>query len=180
MSPRHIVVVCGNPRPGSRTLRAAVLLADSIAGGADVDAVDLAEHAAQLLQWQGEAVLSLKRRVLAADALIVATPTYKGSFTGLIKQFLDQFDRDELAGRLTIPLMTGGSPDHSLAVEHHLRPVLIEIGASCPTRGVYLAGDQVDDPAEVLGRWQAESASVLRRHIGADWDVDSERQSRLD
>ena len=77
---------------------------------------------------------------------MVASPTYKAAYTGLLKLFLDQFDHDELAGVPTVALMTGGSPAHALAVEVHLRPVLVEIGASLPTRGVFLAGPEVDDP----------------------------------
>ncbi len=95
----------------------------------------------------------LKATVLGADRLVVASPTYKAAYTGLLKLFLDQFGHGELGGVATVPLMTGGSRDHSLAVEVHLRPVLVEIGASCPSRGLFLGGPEVDDPGPAVTAW---------------------------
>ncbi len=104
--------------------------------------------------------------MVGSVALVVASPTYKAAYTGLLKLFLDQFDRDELAGIPTVALMTGGSPPHALAVEVHLRPVLVEIGASLPTRGLFFAGAEVDDPAPVIETWLAAAAEPLRRALG--------------
>ena len=61
--------------------------------------------------------------VIIDSALVVATPTYKASFTGLLKIFLDQIDAGELAGIPTVALMTGGSDAHALAVLTRVAPV---------------------------------------------------------
>jgi len=66
-------------------------------------------------------------------------------------------------GLTTVPMMTGGSADHALAVELHLRPVLVEIGASCPTRGLFVFGPAVDDPAPTIDAWWDVAGPVLAR-----------------
>lgn len=157
-----LVAVVGNPRPLSRTLRAASALASMIGGDLDkVKTIDLAGHHRDLLGDDEDCLASLKRTVTGADLLIVASPTYKGSFTGLLKLFLDEFDQDELDGTFTVPFMTGGNSMHALAVEVHLRPVLIEIGASCPTRGVFLVDAQLDEPDGALREWYSTQSSHL-------------------
>ena len=70
--------------------------------------------------------------------MIFGSPTYKATYTGLLKLFLDQFPPDGLGGIVAIPLMLGAGPAHALAPELHLKPVLAELGAVCPTPGLYL------------------------------------------
>jgi FMN reductase len=89
----------------------------------------------------------LVERVGTADLVIVASPTYKGAYTGLLKLFLDRFAGGTGLSGLAVPLMLGGSPAHSLAPELTLRPVLTEIGATVPGRGLYVVDAAHDDPA---------------------------------
>ena len=131
----------------------------------DVLVIDLADLGGQLLEWGNTNVKQLKAIVLGAQALVAASPTYKASYTGLLKTFLDQFERDELEGLTTIAVMTGASPAHSLVVETQLKPVLVEIGASLPTRGVYLAGSQIDDPGPHLAEWYTMARRPLERIV---------------
>ncbi len=163
-----IVTIVGNPKPASRTRAAGQAVAAAVADLSGRDAtttIDLADHGDALLRWGDPEVADLKATVLGADGLVVASPTYKAAYTGLLKLFLDQFDKDELGGVPTVALMTGGSAAHALAVEVHLRPVLIEIGASLPARGLYFAGPEVDDPAPVIETWLATAAAPLRRAL---------------
>ena len=165
-----IVTIVGNPKPASRTRTAGEAVAAALAelSGRDTTAtIDLADHGEALLRWGAPEVAELKATVLGADGLVVASPTYKAAYTGLLKLFLDQFDKDELGGLPTVAMMTGGSPAHTLAVEVHLRPVLVEIGASLPTRGLYFAGPEVDDPAPVIAAWLTTAAAPLRRALAA-------------
>ncbi|GMA86652.1 hypothetical protein GCM10025868_19020 [Angustibacter aerolatus] len=60
--------------------------------------------------------------------LVVATPTYKGAYTGLLKSFLDHVGADALAGAVAVPVTTVGGPAHTLAADVHLRPLLLEPG----------------------------------------------------
>jgi FMN reductase len=168
MSGGDVVGVVGNPQPGSRTAGIGLKVGErlsSLAGSGSAVVIDLAEQPEGLLRWKDPGVEAWRTTVLGARALVVASPTYKASFTGLIKLFLDTFGSGELAGLPTVAVMTGGSADHSLAVQLHLTPVLTEIGASCPARGLYLGGPAVDDPDPVLDPWWTASEPALRRAL---------------
>lgn len=62
-------------------------------------------------------------RVVGADVLVVGSPTYKGSYTGLFKHFFDLVDPAALRGKPVVLLATGGGDRHALIVEHQLRPL---------------------------------------------------------
>ena len=64
--------------------------------------------------------------------------------------------------------MVGAGLQHALAVEVHLRPVLVEIGATLPTRGLYVTEAQLAELEDVIGNWLVEAAPRLRRALGAD------------
>jgi FMN reductase len=168
-----IGVVVGNPKPGSRTLTVAETVAAAAADAAGLSgterlSLDLAELGPELFDWSSErvrqAVDALRRCVLA----VVASPTYKASYTGLLKSFLDWFATTDLAGVTVVPVMVGAAPQHALAVEVHLRPVLVELGATLPTRGLYVMESQLASLDEVVGAWIAEAGPRLRAVAGLD------------
>lgn len=132
------VVVVGNPKPMSRTRAAAELIAEQLTGSPASEVIDVVDLGPALLGWGDPAVAEAKEIVKGADRLIVASPTFKATYTGLLKLFLDQFGQGELGQLTTFPVMLGGSPAHTLAAELTLRPVLVEIGASCPAPSLYL------------------------------------------
>lgn len=169
VSSLRAAVVIGNPKAGGRTTTvgeaaAAAILAHAGIHDGEVHVIELANIGSGLFGWGDPAVVAAKEVVLASEVLVVASPVYKASFTGLLKAFLDQFGHDELAALATVPVMVGGGAVHTLAVEQQLRPVLIEIGASCPTRGVFVQDDQLDTLDDQLAEWLAVWGDVL---IGA-------------
>lgn len=84
-------------------------------------------------------------RLLSADALVVGTPVYKGSYTGLLKHLLDLVDPAALAGKPVLLTATGGGEKHALVVEHHLRPLFGFFEAATLPTGIYAGpGDFVD------------------------------------
>ncbi len=87
----RVAVVVGNPKPQSRTLTAATYVARELAGREPDLVVDLAELGARLLDWKDPTVAELVAEVGAADLVVVASPTYKATYTGLLKLFLDRF-----------------------------------------------------------------------------------------
>ncbi|GAA0310319.1 NADPH-dependent FMN reductase [Kineococcus aurantiacus] len=146
------VVVVGNPKPASRTLAAAVTTAGLLSGG-DADQVvdqviDVATLGPGLLGWGDETVRRAVADAASADLLVVASPTFKATYSGLLKLFLDQFAGGEgLRGVTAVPLMLGAAPTHALAPELLLKPVLSELGAAVPAPGLYL----IDKDAEAHG-----------------------------
>ena len=155
----RVAVVVGNPEPQSRTLEAATYLATELSGQEPDLVVDLAQLGARLLDWQDEMVAEIVAEIGSADLVVVASPTYKGTYTGLLKLFLDRFATDGLHG-VAVPLMLGAGPGHALAPELTLRPVLTEIGGIVATKGLYVVDSAYDDPA-AYAHWLALSQPVI-------------------
>lgn len=155
------VVVVGNPKPASRTRKAAELVAERLTGAPPATVVELAELGPALLGWGDPAVDAAKQAVAGADLVVFASPTYKATYTGLLKLFLDQFAAGELHGTTAIALMLGGSPHHALAGELTLKPVLSEIGCSCPTPALFLL-DSAWEASPDLDAWVERARDVLR------------------
>ncbi|ROP61451.1 NADPH-dependent FMN reductase [Curtobacterium sp. PhB115] len=151
-------VVVGNPKAASHTLEAATLVAERLTGSEPDHVVDVIELGAGLLGWGDAAVAEAVRTVAASDLVVVASPTFKATYTGVLKLFLDQFDTgDGLAGVVAVPLMLGAGPAHALAPEVFLKPVLVELGATVPAPALYLNDRQYTDPASTeawLERWR--------------------------
>jgi len=92
----------------------------------------------------GEPLLrSALEQVAQASAVVLATPIYKAAYSGLLKVFLDLLPQDGLHGKWIWPLATGGSPAHTLALDHSLRPVLDNLGAHQLVPSVYALESQV-------------------------------------
>jgi FMN reductase len=164
-------VVVGNPKPRSRTRDVAVSVARAASasaglGDGDPFVVDLADLGPHLFEWSSTAVHDAVDMVAKCSLLVVASPTYKASYTGLLKSFLDWFDTTGLSAvDATVPVMVGGSPRHALAVEVHLRPVLVEIGASLPTRGLYVLESDLPQLDDVIAEWLTVVGPALRRAV---------------
>src|SRR6476646_9070315 len=96
-TPRTAVVV-GNPKAGSRTFGAAVAVADAIdaevGGEHERVVIDIATIGPGLLGWGDPAVTAATKAVAASELLVVASPTFKATYTGLLKLFLDQYGND--------------------------------------------------------------------------------------
>lgn len=89
------------------------------------------------------AIQSANMLVDQAEGIIIATPVYKAAYAGILKAFLDLLPQDALCGKTILPLATGGSPAHLLAVEYALNPVLSALGAAHILRGVYATDSQI-------------------------------------
>jgi len=166
-----IGVVVGNPKPKSRTLAAAMAVSDALAENLrispDTTVVDLADYAGLLLDFKSTAARELATRVAAHKILVVASPTYKASYTGLLKAFLDWYPNNGLAGVVAIPVMTGGAPLHALALELHLSPLLVELGALVPVRGLFLIEAQLDGLSPIVGDWARSAAPAVAAVVAA-------------
>jgi FMN reductase len=165
-------VVVGNPKPASRTLDVARSVARAAASAAGLDpsdelVVDLAHLGPQLFDWSSTSVRAAVDEAAACSLLVVASPTYKATYTGLLKAFLDWFQPTSLEGVTTVPVMVGAGASHALAVEVHLRPVLIEIGATLPTRGLYVLEADLPRVDEVVADWLVAAGPALRGSVAA-------------
>jgi FMN reductase len=160
----RLLTVVGNPKPGSRTMQAAASVAQRVCGRPPDGQLDLVTFAAEMLDPSSAVLRQARDQVKSAALVVVASPTYKGALSGLLKIFLDGFGRDELDGTLAVPLMLGGSPSHALAPELTLKPILVEIGATCPTRALYLLDRNYDAP-DALDAWAPLALRQLAPHL---------------
>jgi len=155
-------VVVGNPKPASRTLAAATHVATALTERPPDLVVDLATLGQALLDWADPDLGRLVVDIGDHDLVVVASPTYKGAYTGLLKLFLDRFAGGTGLRGLAVPLMLGGSPAHALAPEITLRPVLTELGATVPGRALYVVDRDHDDPA-AYAPWLETHQPLVRR-----------------
>lgn len=155
-----VTVVVGNPRPASRTLAAAVEVATRISGTAPGTVIDLATLGPAILDRSDPALVQAVLAVRSSRLVVVASPTYKATYTGLLKLFLEQFGAGELTGITAIPVLLGGDLRHSLAVEVHLKPVLNEIGLSTPTAGLWVV-DSEGLGTDAFAAWLDGARAVL-------------------
>jgi FMN reductase len=159
-----VTVLVGNPKPRSRTYEAAHVLVDRLTGGKPDSVIDLADVGPGLLDWNDETVAELVRQVKETALLVVASPTYKATYTGLLKLFLDRFAAGSLAAVTAVPLMLGGHWKHGLAPELLLKPVLVEIGAVCPVPGLFLLDSDYAQATE-LESWVQAAREPLNRSL---------------
>jgi len=138
------VVVVGNPKPNSRTRTAAEFLAAELTGERPDLVIDLATLGGRLLEWDDAGIASLLEEIDRAHVVVFASPTYKATYTGLLKLLIDRVAVRNREG-VAVPLMLGGSPAHSLTPEYTLRPVLAELGF-VTTRALYVVDERYDDP----------------------------------
>jgi FMN reductase len=153
-------VVVGNPKPQSRTWQTARAVIESLTGRVPDVSIDLVTLGPRLLDWNDADVAAAIEHVKATDLLVVASPTFKGTYTGLLKLFLDRFGAGSLVSVTAVPLMVGGDWRHSLAPEVFLKPVLSELGASTPTRGLFLLDSELTE-SEAYAQWLTVARNQL-------------------
>ncbi|QIS17198.1 NADPH-dependent FMN reductase [Nocardia terpenica] len=157
-----VTVVVGNPKPASRTLAAATLVARGLRPDVEPTAIDLVDLGAALLAWADPDVAKAVRAVADSELVAFASPTFKATYTGLLKLFLEQFEGGTgLAGVVAVPVMLGAGPAHALAPDLLLKPVLVELGATTPAPGLYLS-DRTFAEDGVIDRYADRWGPVVR------------------
>ena len=144
----NIVIVSGSPTASSRTLLLAREVGQRLASaGFGVELINVRDLPAEDLLFaraESPAIADALRRVDRAAALVVATPIYKAASSGLLKIFLDLLPQFGLAGKTVLPLATGGSAAHVLAIDYALRPVLASLGARHVVPGCFVLDKQIE------------------------------------
>ncbi|ATF93403.1 FMN reductase (NADPH) [Cedecea neteri] len=96
-------------------------------------------------RFDSPALLALTEQLSTADGLIIATPVYKASFSGALKTLLDLLPERALEKKVVLPLATGGTVAHMLAVDYALKPVLNALKAQEILHGVFADDSQIAD-----------------------------------
>ena len=119
--------------------------------GLQVHTVDLRVLASDLASFMTtymptEALVDAQRAVTGADALIVATPVFQGSYSGLFKMFFDSLDTESINDMPTIIAATAGSARHSMVLDFALRPLMTFLHAMVMPTGVFQATEDFGTP----------------------------------
>ncbi|KSW22554.1 FMN reductase [Pseudomonas citronellolis] len=172
----YVVTLAGSP---SQRSRSAVLL--DVARrwlherGVEVRAYQVRDFAAEDLlhaRFDSPQVLELLEQVARADGLVIATPVYKASIAGALKVLLDLLPERALSHKVVLPLATGGSNAHMLAVDYALKPVLAALKAQEMLHGVFAEDSQIayataDAPAQLEPALERRLLESLEQFHGA-------------
>jgi FMN reductase len=142
----HVVALSGSPSLSSRSsslLRHALTRVDAAASRSEIVIRALPAHALLGADTGDAQIRAAREAIDAARFVVVSTPIYKASYSGLLKVFLDLLAPDALRGKTVLALGTGGSPAHLLALDYALKPVLAALGARHLLDAVYATDAQV-------------------------------------
>lgn len=148
----NILAIVGSPSHPSRTYGlveyANTLLQQE---GFHTDTFSVRDFPAEVLKYaryDSPALEKPKALLEKADGVIIATPIYKAAYTGLLKSFLDLLPQEALRGKAVLPIATGGTISHLLAIDYALKPVLSELKARHLLGGVYAVDKQIQLQAD--------------------------------
>ena len=171
-----VLAIAGSPQENSRSRRLLDFLAAELAKqGIVVEILNVRDlPAADLLhaRFDSLVITEARARVARASGILIATPVYKASYTGILKAFLDLLPQNALQGKVVLPLATGGSVAHTLALDYGLRPVLAAIGSPHVLGGLYVLDSQLingatDQTLQLEPEIEARIHERLQRFIEA-------------
>ena len=143
----QILTISGSPSVQSRSARLlGHVRAQLERAGERADHLDLRSLPADALlgaQVSDPAIADAVARVEAAGVVILATPVYKAAYSGLLKTFLDLLPQSGLRDKVVLPIATGGSLAHTLAIDYALRPVLTALAARSILPGIFAVDSQI-------------------------------------
>lgn len=144
---RVLAVSAGLSQPSSTRLLADRLVTATrteLGTDTEIEVVELREYAHDITDhllsgFPNDHLRPVLEQVDAADGLILATPTFTASYSGLFKSFIDLVEPDSVQGKPVLLAATGGTERHSLVLEHALRPLLVYLRAVVVPTAVYAA-----------------------------------------
>lgn len=142
-----VILLGGSPAPHSSSSRLLQHIGERLTLHGQrpvrIEVRDLSAGALLALDTDEPSIARALAQLRQADAIVVATPVYKAAYSGLLKAFLDLLPQDGLAGKLVLPLATGGSQSHMLALDYALRPVLASMAARFILPSIYATSEQL-------------------------------------
>lgn len=158
-----ILLLGGSPAIPSSSSRLLLHIGDALAShGHTLQRLHVRDLPAQALLHADTEDAAIKRAidaVASAQAVVIATPVYKAAYSGVLKAFLDLLPQDGLAGKIVLPIATGGTQSHMLALDYALRPVLHALAAKQVLTSIFATSQQLV--------WQEEEGLALAPPIAA-------------
>lgn len=174
-----VVLQAGLRSPSTTKMLADELVRETTAAMAgvghttEVTTIDIRDHAHAIADtfltgFSTSELQAALDQTTAADALVVVTPTFSASYSGLFKSFIDIIEAGTLAGKPVILAATGGTERHSLMLDHALRPLFVYLGADPVRTGVFAAtGDFGGGDGQLTGRVRRAANELAARLVPA-------------
>ena len=140
---KSVTVILGSPFPDSSSEIIANLILDKLPANTwNKSIIDLSKISADalLLRSKDSELATSIENTVTSDLIISAAPTYRATYTGLLKSFFDQLPQDSLIEKFALPIQTGGGPYHALTIEYGMAPMLRSLGASILSSPIYSWG----------------------------------------
>lgn len=147
-----IVIISGSPNVSSRLNGITQYVEQQLVEKSyTVDTITVVSLPAEDLihaRFGSPAIIEASKLVEEATAVIIASPVYKASYTGVLKTFLDLLPQKGLHGKIIAPLFIGGTIAHLLSIDYSLKPVLASMGAKLYVSSVYAVDSQINRSQE--------------------------------
>lgn len=152
-----VVIISGSPSASSRlngmTNFVRQTLAEAGLQTALIQVVDLPPEDLVYANFNSPSILAANELVEAADAVVIASPVYKASYTGVLKAYIDLLPQKGFEGKLITPVFIAGSMGHLLTIDYALKPVLSSMGARHFTKSVYATDSLIKREQDEQGNY---------------------------
>lgn len=171
---RILAISAGLSQPSSTRLladRLTTATRNELGDEATIEVVELRDHAHDITDhlitgFANQRLRPVLDQLDAADGLVLVSPTFTASYSGLFKSFIDILDPESVQGKPVLLGATGGTERHSLVLEHALRPLLAYLHAQAVPTAVYAAGADWGNDTDLtrrITRAAGELAAAVQR-----------------
>ncbi len=108
-------------------------------------------------RYESDTIQTANALLAESNAIIVGTPVYKGSYSGILKTYLDLLPQKGLENKLLLPVAVGGTMAHLLMLEYNLKPLLSVLGATRIEKGIFIQDTQII--------WNEEKQGIISEEI---------------
>ncbi|WP_106769898.1 NADPH-dependent FMN reductase [Paenibacillus faecalis] len=121
----------------------------------ETEMIDLKEYTIDFvtgapLQSYNSDTLTVVKKLLFADLIVIGTPIYQASITGALKNLLDHLPVDAFKNKVTGIVTLAGSEKHFLVAEHHLKPILTFLKATVPVGNIFVHNDLFNEEEQIV------------------------------
>lgn len=174
----NITIISGSPSDSSRLNGLIQYIRQQLAlkghSTALLEVLDLPPEDLVYARFNSPSILAANELVEQADAVIIASPVYKASYTGVLKSYLDLLPHKALNNKVAMPVFVAGAQSHLLAIDYSLKPVLGAMGCRKYAKNIYATDAMISRTQDDKGSYQFEiDEAILLRADEAIADLES-------
>jgi FMN reductase len=169
MKMANVVIISGSPSQVSRSSAVADFVGKLLKKKGNqfhhIKVCDLPAEDLVYAKFDSPAIQQAKTLIANADAVVVVSPVYKASYTGIFKTFFDLLPEKALSNKTILPIANGGTVAHLLSLEYAFKPLFSVLGATDIVDGVYIVDSQVQYSETELTFLSDEVEQRLRANV---------------